>query len=48
MKLMEEFVIAFNKIDDVLLKVLEKKMEKGPVDVLELTTFSTLDTTLGE
>lgn len=47
MNLMKEFLITFNQIDDILLKILEVHSEKGPLDILELTTYSTLDTTLG-
>lgn len=47
MNLMKEFLNKFNKIDDILLKILEANAKRGPVDILELTSYSTLDTTLG-
>lgn len=44
---MKEFLNTFNQIDDILVKILEAHAERGPVDILELITYCSLDTTLG-
>lgn len=42
------FLKVLNKIDDILLKVLEPEIRKEQSDILEFVTYSSLDIILGK